>query len=93
MEKEISKSWAGSDMEIYTVYRLGYWNNSMEAIGKLVERRREERESNAADMLRLAKKVYAKSSTDSHIFIIAEGSSEILGLDVWPSTSASAGGR
>jgi hypothetical protein len=40
-----------------------------------VERRREERNHNAADMLRLAQKVYATSSNASNIFIVNEGSS------------------
>ena len=65
----------GVDMKTDTVYRVGYWNNKLELIGKLVERRRGERNNNAEDMLRLAQKVYATSSIDSSIFIIHEGSS------------------
>jgi hypothetical protein len=41
----------------------------------VVERRKEERNNNAADMLRLAQKAYATSSVDSNIFIVKEGSS------------------
>jgi len=59
-------------MKFYTVYSIGYWSNKLELIGKLVERRKEERNNNAEDMLRLAQKAYATSSIDSHIFIIRE---------------------
>jgi len=62
-------------MKTYTVYRCDYRTNKRELIGKLVERRREERNHNAADMLRLAQKVYATSSNASNIFIVNEGSS------------------
>jgi len=63
-------------MRIYAVYRLGYWNNKLELLGKVVERRKEERKNNTADMLRWAQKIYAASSIDSSIFIVKEGSSE-----------------
>jgi hypothetical protein len=63
-------------MKTYAVYRLGYWNNKLELMGKVVERRKEERNNNAADMLRWAKNIYAASSIDSSIFIVKEGSSE-----------------
>ena len=65
----------GVNKKIYTVYRIGYWNNKLELIGKVVERRKEERNNNAADMLRWAQKIYAASSIDSNIFIVNEGSS------------------
>jgi hypothetical protein len=65
----------GVNQKIYTVYRIGYWNNKLEFIGKVVERRKEERNNNAADMLRWAQKIYAASSIDSNIFIVNEGSS------------------
>lgn len=61
--------------KIYTVYRIGYWNNKLELIGKMVERRKEERNNNAADMLRWAQNIYASSSIDSSIFIVNEGPS------------------
>ena len=48
-------------MKTYAVYRLGYWNNKLELMGKVVERRKEERKNNAADMLRWAQKIYAAS--------------------------------
>jgi hypothetical protein len=63
-------------MKTYAVYRLGYWNNKLELIGKVVERRKAERNNNAADMLRWAQNIYAASSIDSSIFIVKEGSSE-----------------
>jgi len=65
----------GVNKKIYTVYRIGYWNNKLELIGKVVERRKEERGNNAADMLRWAQKIYAALSIDSNIFIVNEGSS------------------
>ena len=74
-------------MKIYAVYRLGYWNNKLELIGKVVERRKEERNNNAADMLLWAQKIYAALSIDSNIFIVNEGSSggAIFG-GAWPSS-------
>jgi hypothetical protein len=66
----------GVNMKIYAVYRIGYWNNKLELIGKVLERRKKERKNNAADMLRWAQKIYAASSVDSNIFIVKEGSSE-----------------
>ena len=59
----------GADMKTYTVYRVDYRTNKHELIGKLVERRMKERKNNAADMLRLAQKMYATSSIDTSIFI------------------------
>ena len=64
------------NLKTYAVYRIGYWNNKLELLGKVVERRKEERINNAADMLRWAQKIYAASSIDSSIFIVKEGSSE-----------------
>jgi hypothetical protein len=64
----------GVNKKIYTVYRIGYWNNKLELIGKVVERRKEERNNNAADMLRWAQNIYAASSIDSNIFIVNDGS-------------------
>jgi hypothetical protein len=59
-------------MKVYTVYRVANLNNTSEAVGKLVERRRGERHNNTADMLKLAQKVYGKSSIGSNIIIIRE---------------------
>jgi hypothetical protein len=62
-------------MKTYTVYRVDNRTNKKELIGKVVDRRKESRNKNpAADMLRLAKKLYATSLFDSNIFIINEGS-------------------
>jgi hypothetical protein len=59
-------------MKVYTVYRVENLNNTSKAVGKLVERRMEERDNNAADMLKLAQKVYGKSLIGSNIIIIRE---------------------
>jgi hypothetical protein len=75
-EPAINGNRDGGNKKIYAVYRLGYWNNKLELMGKVVERRKEERKNNAADMLRWAQKIYAASSIDASIFIVKEGSSE-----------------
>jgi len=64
----------GVEMKTYTVYRVDYRTNKQELIGKVMERRRDERSNNAADMLHFAKKIYATSPFDSNIFVINEGS-------------------
>ena len=64
----------GADMKTYTVYRVEYPTNKTERIGTVVDRRKGERNNNAADMLRLARKIYSTSSIDSHIFILRERS-------------------
>lgn len=69
---------SGADMTTYSVYRVDYRSNKQELIGRLVERRKKERTNNAADMLRLAKKLYATSSTDTSIFI--QDQSSVRGL-------------
>ncbi len=61
-------------MKVYTVYRAEYRTHKTVRIGKLVDHRRAERNNNAADMLGMAKKLYATSPIDSHIFIIRESS-------------------
>lgn len=61
-------------MKTYTVYRVDYPTKKTERIGTVVDRRRGERNNNAADMLRLAQKIYKTSSIDSHIFILRESS-------------------
>ncbi len=61
-------------MKAYTVYRSEYRPNKTVRIGKVVDQRRAERNNNAADMLRLAQKLYATSSNGSRIFIIRESS-------------------
>lgn len=64
----------GGDMKTYTVYRVDYPTKKTERIGTMMDRRRGERNNNAADMLRLAQKIYTTSSIDSHIFILKESS-------------------
>jgi len=71
-----SCSFGSMRVKAYTVYRSEYRPNRTVRIGKVVDQRRAERNNNAADMLRLAQKIYATSSIDSSIFIVKEGSSE-----------------
>jgi hypothetical protein len=61
-------------VKTYTVYRSEYRPNKTVRIGKVVDQRKGERNNNAADMLRLAQKLYATSSIGSRIFIIRESS-------------------
>ncbi len=67
-------------MKPYTVYRVNYRTKTTEPIGCVVDRRNGERQNNAADMLRLAQKLYTTSSLDSHIFI---SSGTHLPEDAW----------
>ena len=67
-------------MTPYTVYRVNYRTKKTEPIGCVVDRRKGERNNNAADMLRLAQKLYTTSSIDSHIFI---SSGTRLPEDAW----------
>jgi len=60
-------------LKTYTIYRVDSRSNSKVRLGKMVERRREERSSNLADMFRLALRVYRKSLIDANILIINEG--------------------
>ena len=62
----------GVDMKVYTVYHVENLTNTKEALGKVVERRKGERDNNAADMLRYAQKLYGMPSNDSQIIIIRE---------------------
>jgi len=80
-------------MKTYTVYRVEYRNNKTVRIGKVVERRKEERDNNAADIMRLAKKFYATSPNDSHIFVIRESSRLNLLFEDPKAHSTAAGGR
>lgn len=57
-------------MKTYTVYRVDYPTNKTEPIGTVVDRRKGERNNNAADMVRLAQKLFAMSSIDSHLYIV-----------------------
>lgn len=53
----------------YTVYRFDYIRRVREPVGKLMERRREERRNNAEDLLRLAQRLFSGSSLESHVVI------------------------
>ena len=66
------------DMKTYTVYRVDYLKNKTLKIGKILDRREEERNNNPAGMLRLAQIKYATSSINSHIFILRENSNKNL---------------
>lgn len=57
-------------MKTYTVYRVYYPTNKTENIGTVVDRRKGERKNNTTDMLRLAQKLFATSSINSHIYIL-----------------------
>jgi hypothetical protein len=59
-------------VKIYTVYRFDYIRQMREPVAKLVERRSEERGKNTEDLLRLARRLYSRSSLDSHIVITPE---------------------
>jgi hypothetical protein len=79
-------------MMVYTVYRAEYRANKTVRIGKVVDHRRAERNNNAADMLRMAQKLYAASSIDSRIFIVRERSRLNLLFEDLMTSSTSAGG-
>lgn len=59
-------------MKNYTVYRFDYIRQTREPVAMLVERRNEERGKNTEDLLRLAQRLYSRSSLDSHIVITPE---------------------
>jgi hypothetical protein len=59
-------------MKVYSVYRVHYRTSKIDFIGKVVERRMEERDSNFNDLKRYAEQLYGKSS-DSKI-VISSGS-------------------
>ena len=60
-------------MKTYTVYRIDILNKKKIPIGMLVERREKERNKNEADILRLAKRLFAESSIDKqHITVSHE---------------------
>jgi len=61
-------------MKTYAVYRVEYLKNKTVKVGIVVDYRRTERNNNAADMLRMAQKLYSTSPINSHIFIIRESS-------------------
>lgn len=59
-------------MKNYTVYRFDYTRHVREPVGELTERRSKERGKNTEDLLRLAQRIYSRSSLDSHIVITPE---------------------
>jgi hypothetical protein len=59
------------NMKTYTVYRVDYLRQEKEPVGKLVERRRTEREDNTKSLLRLAQKTYL-TPLGSHIVLIPQ---------------------
>lgn len=61
----------GVRVKAYTVYRFDSLTNATEPIGRVVERRKGERNDNAADMLQLAQKLYGPPSPGSHLFLRA----------------------
>jgi hypothetical protein len=56
----------------YTVYRFNYVRQMREPVGKLMERRSEERGNNIEGLLKLAQRIYTTSSLDSHIVISSD---------------------
>jgi len=62
-----------TNVKTYTVYHMDFLNNKKVSIGKLVERRQKERVNNEDGLLRLAQRLYAKTSIDKlHIIIYPE---------------------
>jgi len=59
-------------LKTYIVYRVDYRTNKQELIGKVMERRREERVIMPQACCNW-QKIYATSSFDSNIFVINEG--------------------
>ena len=56
-------------MKVYTVYRYDYKRQVREPIGMVLERRRGDRGNDIKGLLKLAQKLYSRSSLDSHIVI------------------------
>lgn len=56
----------------YTVYRFNYIRQMREPVGKLMERRSEERGNNIEGLLKLAQRIYSTSSLDSHLVIFPD---------------------
>ena len=74
-------------MKVYTVYRYDYNRQVREPVGMVLERRNGERVKNIEGLLKLAQKLYSKSSLDSHIVISplsGEGSTGLAGLQTPP---------
>jgi len=56
-------------MKLYTVYRYDYNYPMRKPIGLVLERRKRDRGNNVKDLLKLANKLYFKSSLESSISI------------------------
>ena len=59
-------------MKTYIVYRIDYIRHVSEPVGKLVERRRKERENNVGSLWKLAKKIYPSPPVNSLLIITPE---------------------
>ena len=59
-------------MKVYTVYRYDYSCQVREPIGMVLERRKRDRGNDIKGLLKLAQKLYSRSSLDSHIGITPE---------------------
>ena len=59
-------------MKRYTVYNVDFIRQKREPIGMVLERRKEDRGNNIESLLKLAKKKYSMSPSDSHIYIFPE---------------------
>jgi hypothetical protein len=55
----------------YTVYRIDYANKKKVPIGKLVERRKQERRNNADEILVRAQQLYAYSPIDKYFITVS----------------------
>jgi hypothetical protein len=62
----------GSDVQTYIVYRLDYFRQMSEPVGKMVERRSKERANNTKDLLKLAERIFPPYPPDSHLVITPE---------------------
>ena len=74
-------------MKVYTVYRYDYNRQAREPIGMVLERRKRDRGNDIKGLLKLAQKLYSRSSLDSHIVIspvLWEGSTDWAGQQTPP---------
>jgi hypothetical protein len=60
------------DVKTYIVYRVDYLRQAREPVGKLVERRRKEREDNVGSLLKLAQKLYPTPPIGTRLVITPE---------------------
>jgi hypothetical protein len=56
-------------VQTYIVYRLDYFRQVSEPVGKLVERRSKERANNIKDLLKWAERIFPPHPPDSHLVI------------------------